>query len=109
LAFSGAVANADSGPGTAAYIALSRIAPALREENVRLACKSFGEYLVHAGYVTDENTDHWTRRNLGFAARQVDSILGNFCSGPRSLTPREDAIRAAESAFNTIGLESMPR
>ena len=109
LGFSGAVANADQGPGTAAYAALSRISPALQEQNVRAACKSFGEYLVHATYVTEENTDVWTSRNLRFAAEQVDRILGDFCSGPRSQVTREAAIQAAESAFSTIGLESMPR
>lgn len=108
VGFSGAQAvHADRGPGAAAYGALSRVAPALREQNLRVACKSFGEYLAHASYVTDANTDYWTSRNLGFAAERVDRVLSNFCSGPDSRVTREQAIAAAESAFNTIGLESL--
>lgn len=101
---SSAFAQRTDGPGSRAYGKLSGVEAALRARNFRQACQLFGEFRAHRSYVNSTNTDHWTSRNLQYAAEYAETIE-RFCSGPDSAVTVEEALKAARSATDTIGLE----
>lgn len=90
--------------GTKAYAAISGVANALGEKNVRYACRYFGKYEALKSMANQSNTDVWTLRNLGFNDAS-DRVLAEFCAGPTSGVSFEDAIKAANAATGTMGLE----
>ncbi|MGE0762398.1 MAG: hypothetical protein AB7N80_03870 [Bdellovibrionales bacterium] len=91
-----------------AWASLNKVAPALKVKNVRLACRSFGNYEVYKQLaLTNSTTNQWDKRNLRF---NEDDVISQFCSETASTVNGvtvEEAIEAAERSSSNIGLESI--